>query len=142
MLTELRWYSFRSISSCIADEAENISWLNRVRPSDETFLGYVQYDPGSKDHNMLLAEKCLVKSKFFIKLCKRDMIMGNKYWEVYTTGDDAGYKAVKEVRKELYGGPTQVEIGSVNPSLMIRAFRETRSPRKKEWKQFDKSGAV
>ena len=38
----------------------------------------------------------------------------------------------------VYVGPTKLEIQSVNTSLMIRAFRNGTSPRKKEWKELGK----
>jgi hypothetical protein len=137
-MTAVSWRSWRPIDEWITDEQMNIAWKTLVQLNDDSFLGFVDYDSQCIDHNMLLAEKCVVKTKFFVELRTRALLRRSDYWELYAARNQAGQRAIAEVRKALYVGETKLEIRSVDPSLIIRAFRKENSPRKKEWTELGK----
>jgi hypothetical protein len=140
-LTDVSWILYRSAATCIARESENVAWKSRVVLNDDSFLGFVAHNTARVDHNMLLAQKCLVKGKFLMELRTRDLIATKEYWEIYTTADRAGAQAVREARKDLYSGGARLTIESVNPAFIIRAIHSDDSPRKSQWKELGKSVA-
>jgi hypothetical protein len=137
-MTRVSWRSWRPIDEWITDEPVNVAWKNKVQLNDDSFLGFVDYNSQCIDHNMLLAEKCVVKAKFFVELRTRALLRSNEYWELYAARNQAAKRAIEEVRKALYVGATKLEIQSVDPSLIIQAIRESKSPRKKEWTELGK----
>ncbi len=122
-ITELLWRSWRPIDTWVKAEPQNVAWEKLVKPTPSTLLGYVERDEKAVDHNMELAEKCVVKFQFQVELRPRDLIMTDHYWALYAAKESLALNTIRNMRGDTYVGPTKLDIQAVNPSLIIKAVR-------------------
>jgi hypothetical protein len=134
-ITGVAWQTFRSIAACVEELPDSPTCLPRDKIKENNFVGLVEYDAASQDHNMLLAEKGLVKAKFFVEVRNLDAISTGDYWELYAERSALGEQLIEAAQSARYGVFAKVAIQSVGPALRVRAFRSAQSPRKKEWKK-------
>lgn len=133
-LTGVNWQTFRSIAACIEEQPDNATCLPKAKVREDHFVGLVEFDSQSQNHNMLLAEKGLVKTKFLVEIRNRDAIAADDYWELYADRTEQGKQLIQAAESAQYGVFAKVTIQSMGPQLRIRAFRSAQSPRKKEWR--------
>jgi hypothetical protein len=117
-ITEVEWTLAPSADYVIKSLPKNTNWDKLVVAEPANLLGCVRCNLDSIDHNMVLAEKCLVKQMFQVALLP-EKEAPSSYWKLYIrrTGRMQGiFKGIDE-------GDRDFAITSLNPSHMLKAVR-------------------
>lgn len=117
-ITQVEWTLAPSADYVIKSLPKNANWEKLVATEPGNLLGCVRCDLQSLDHNMVLAEKCLVKQMFQVALMTEKEAPAS-YWKLYIkrTGKKQGiFAGIDE-------GDRDFAITSLNPSHMLKAVR-------------------